>query len=131
MTEKTGWKRRILVAALDGSVPVKELQGSFEEPGHEQSDSDHRRDAEEKAEREAEVKALERENAALAKKVSRLEEATTPLPEFMVGVDVEGGDVGGNVPRTREPPARKGEVPAPQGYRVKITGDTVGGERHG
>ena len=119
MTEKTGWKRRILVAALDGSVPVKELQGSFEESGQEQSDEHHRRDAEEKA--------MEAKAAALARRVQQLEEASPPpLPEYSVGVS--DGDVGGNVKRTREPPARKGEVPAPRGYHVKVTGDTVGGD---
>jgi len=101
MTEK-GWKRRILVAALDGSVPVKELQGSFEEPGQDQSDSDHRRDAEEKAEREAEVKALEEQAAALARKVARLEAAETPLPEYSAPVNTEAGTVGDD----RHPPDR-------------------------
>jgi len=42
MTEKT-WKRRILVAALDGSVPVKELQGDLDM----QSESEHHREADE------------------------------------------------------------------------------------
>jgi hypothetical protein len=126
MTEKTEWKRRVLVAALNGSVPVKELQGDLDM----QSESEHHREAEiarAASERTiAEVKAMEAKAAALARRVQQLEAAEVPLPEYSVGVDVEGGDVGGNVPRTREPPARKGEVPAPH-YSVKVTGDTVGG----
>jgi len=107
MTEKTGWKRRILVAALDGSVPVKELQGSFEESGQDQSASEHQREAEiarAASERtSAEVKALALENAALARKVTRLEEASPPpLPEYSAPVNTEAGTVGDD----RHPPDR-------------------------
>ena len=118
----TEWKRRILTVPLsrDGR-PVKELQDL--EPGQEQSDRDHRRDAEEKT--AAEVKALEDSNRALAQRVARLEADEIPLPEYSVGVS--DGDVGGNVPRTREPPARKGQEGDSQpSYRVRVRGDTVG-----
>ena len=124
---KTEWKKRILTVPLsrDGR-PVKELQGDLDM----QSESEHQREAEiarAASERtSAEVKTLEAEKEALKKRVARLEKSETPLPEFMVGVDREGGDVGGNVKgRKEEPLARKDQVPAPQGYRVKITGDTI------
>jgi hypothetical protein len=124
MTEKLEWKRRILTVALNGDGrPVREL-----EPLDEQNGEHHRRDAEEKT--AAEVKALEDRNKALARRLARLEEDQIPLPEFMIGVDTEGGDVGGNVPLTKEESlARKDQVPD-QEYHVKVRGDTIGGERH-
>jgi len=125
MTEKT-WKRRVLTVPLihgDGR-PVKELQGSFEESGQEQSDEHHRRDAEEKT--AAEVRARDK---VIARRLATLEEASPPpLPEWSAPVDTDGGNVGGNVKRTREqPPARKGrEGDSQPSYRVRVRGDTVG-----
>jgi hypothetical protein len=100
---KTEWKKRILTVPLsrDGR-PVKELQGDLDM----QSESEHQREAEiarAASERtSAEVKALEEQAAALARKVARLEAAETPLPEYSAPVNTEAGTVGDD----RHPPDR-------------------------
>jgi len=129
MTEKLSeWKKkRFTMPLFGGDGRPRDLM----EVQDEHSESEHHREAEiaraASARTSAEVKALERENAALAKKVSRLEAAETPLPEWSAPVDTDGGNVGGNVKRTREPPARKGQEGDSQpSYRVRVRGDTVG-----
>ena len=127
----TEWKKRILTVPLsrDGR-PVKELQGSFEESGQDQSASEHQREAEiSRAASERTAAEVRARDKVIARRLATLEEASPPpLPEYSVGVDTDGGNVGGNVKRTREqPPARKGrEGDSQPSYRVRVRGDTVG-----
>jgi hypothetical protein len=129
MTEKLSeWKhKRFTVPLINGDGRPRDL----EEIPDEQSGEHHlqKREAERAASTRtaSEVKALEDSNKALARRLARLEEDQIPLPEYMVGVDTEGGDVGGNVKATKEePPTQKDRIPH-QEYHVKVRGDTVGG----
>ena len=120
MTEKLSeWKKKRFTVPLSGSGIPRDL----EEIPDEQSGEHHRRDAEEKT--AAEVRARDK---VIARRLATLEEASPPpLPEWSAPVDTDGGNVGGNVKRTREPPARKGQEGDSQpSYRVRVRGDTVG-----
>ena len=126
MTEKLSeWKKkRFTMPLFGGDGRPRDLM----EVQDEHSESEHHREAEiaRTASAEKAVAAMKADAEVLAKRISQLEAAETPLPEYSVGVS--DGDVGGNVKRTREqPPARKGrEGDSQPSYRVRVRGGDVG-----